>query len=88
MNGWSLAMPSEGRKRALLVAAFAGALWVGHPALALLAGAVGSLALAPALPSFVDRAGKLCLQGAIVLLGFTLHVQVLWQTSRESLRTS
>ena len=83
MNGWSLAMPSEGQKRALLVAAFAGALWVGHPALALLAGAVGSLALAPTLPSFVDRAGKLCLQGAIVLLGFTLHVQALWQTSRE-----
>ena len=83
MNGWSLAMPSGGQKRALLVAAFAGALWVGHPALALLAGAVGSLALAPTLPSFVDRAGKLCLQGAIVLLGFTLHVQALWQTSRE-----
>lgn len=83
MNGWSLATPSEGQKRALLVAAFAGALWVGHPALALLAGGVGSLALAPALPPVVDRAGKLCLQGAIVLLGFTLHVQALWQTSRE-----
>ena len=83
MNGWPLAMPSEGLKRVLLAGAFAGALWVGHPALALLAGAVGSLALAPTLPAYVDRSAKLCLQAAIVLLGFTLHVQALWQTSRD-----
>ena len=73
----------KGQKRVLLLIAFAGALMVGHPALALLAGAVGSLVLAPALPTYVDRAGKLCLQAAIVLLGFTLNVQTLWQTSRE-----
>ena len=83
MNGWPLAMPSEGLKRVLLAGAFAGALWVGHPALALLAGAVGSLALAPTLPAYVDRSAKLCLQVAIVLLGFTLHVEALWQTSRN-----
>ena len=83
MNGWPLAMPSERQKRVLLLVAFAGALFVGHPALALLAGAVGSLLLAPALPSYVDRGGKLCLQAAIVLLGFTLNVQALWQTSRD-----
>lgn len=83
MNGWPSAMPSEGQKRLLLGAAFAVALLAGHPALALLAGAVGSLALAPALPSSVDRAAKLCLQAAIVLLGFTLHVQALWQASRD-----
>lgn len=83
MNGWPLAMPSEGQKRVLLLVAFAGALMVGHPALALLAGAVGSLVLAPALPTYVDRGGKLCLQAAIVLLGFTLNVQALWQTSRD-----
>ena len=87
MNGWSLAMPSEGQKRVLLLVMFAGALWVGHPALALLAGAVGSLALAPSLPAYVDRSGKLCLQAAIVLLGFTLNVQALWQTSRDSAGT-
>ena len=83
MNGWPLAMPSEGQKRVLLLIAFAGALMVGHPALALLAGAAGSLVLAPALPTYVDRGGKLCLQAAIVLLGFTLNVQALWQTSRD-----
>ncbi|MCY4011533.1 MAG: putative sulfate exporter family transporter [Gammaproteobacteria bacterium] len=71
------------QKRVLLLVAFAGALTFGHPALALLTGAVGSLVLAPALPSYVDRAGKLCLQAAIVLLGFTLNVQALWQTSRD-----
>lgn len=83
MNGWPLAMPSERQKRVLLLVAFAGVLMIGHPALALLAGAVGSLVLAPALPSYVDRGGKLCLQAAIVLLGFTLNVQALWQTSRD-----
>jgi len=83
MNGWPLAMPSERQKRVLLLIAFVGALMVGHPALALLAGAIGSLVLAPALPTYVDRGGKLCLQAAIVLLGFTLNVQALWQTSRD-----
>ena len=73
----------KGQKRVLLLIAFAGALMVGHPALALLAGAAGSLVLAPALPTYVDRGGKLCLQAAIVLLGFTLNVQALWQTSRD-----
>lgn len=73
----------KGQKRVLLLVALAGAVWVGHPAVALLAGAAGSLALAPALPPYVDRAGKLCLQAAIVLLGFTLNVQALWQTSRD-----
>ena len=63
--------------------ALAGALWVGHPALALLVGATVSLALSPELPSYVSRAGHLCLKAAIVSLGFTLNVQVLWQTSRD-----
>ena len=83
MNGLSLAMLTEGRKRLLLIMAFVGALVVGHPALALLAGTAGSLALAPTLPAYVGRGGKLCLQAAIVLLGFTLNVQALWQTSRD-----
>lgn len=83
MNGRSLAVPTEGQKRLLILGAFADALLVGHPALALLAGTGASLALAPTLPSYVGRGGKLCLQAAIVLLGFTLNVQALWQTSRD-----
>ena len=78
-----MAVRTEGRKRLALVGTFAVALWVGHPALALFAGATVGLALAPNLPAYVDRGGKLCLQAAIVLLGFTLNVQALWETSRD-----
>ena len=83
MNGLSLVMRNEGRKRLVLFVALAGALWIGHPALALFAGAAVGLVLAPHLPAYVDRAGKLSLQAAIVLLGFTLNVQALWETSRD-----
>lgn len=83
MNGLSLVMRTEGRKRLVLFVALAGALWAGHPALALFAGAAVGLVLAPHLPAYVDRAGKLSLQAAIVLLGFTLNVQALWETSRD-----
>ena len=78
-----MAVRTEGRKRLALLGAFAVALWVGHPALALFAGAAVGLVLAPNLPAYVDRGGKLCLQAAIVLLGFTLNVQALWETSRD-----
>ena len=74
---------AEGRKRWLVLIAFAVALWVGHPAIALLIGTTASVALAPRLPAVVDRGGKLCLKTAIVVLGFTLNVQALWQTSRD-----
>ena len=83
VNGLSLVVRTEGRKRLVLLGTLAVALWVGHPALALFAGAAVGLGLAPDLPAYVDRAGKLSLQAAIVLLGFTLNVQALWQTSRE-----
>ena len=73
----------EGLKRALVILAFAAAVWVGHPALALFVGALVSVALAPELPSIVDRTGKLCLKAAIVVLGFTLNVEAIWQTSRD-----
>ena len=63
--------------------ALAGALWVGHPALALIVGTAVSLLLQPDWPSYISRAGQQCLKAAIVCLGFTLNVQVLWQTSRE-----
>ena len=72
-----------GLKWMLVIIAFAVALWVGHPALALFIGATVSVALAPALPAVVERAGKLCLKAAIVVLGFTLNVEVVWQTSRD-----
>lgn len=74
---------TEALKRTLVVLAFAAAVWVGHPALALFVGAVASVALAPNLPSIIDRAGKLCLKSAIVILGFTLNVEAIWQTSRD-----
>ena len=83
VNGLSLVVRTEGRKRLVVLGTLAAALWVGHPALALFAGAAVGLVLAPNLPAYVDRGGKLCLQAAIVLLGFTLNVQALWQTSRE-----
>ena len=67
----------------LVVVAFAGVLWVGHPALALFVGATMSVALAPALPAVLEPVGKLCLKSAIVVLGFTLNVQALWETSRD-----
>ena len=73
----------EGQKRALALLAFAVAVWVGHPALALFVGALVSVAVAPDLPAIMDRAGKLCLKAAIVILGFTLNVQAIWQTSRD-----
>lgn len=73
----------EGVKRALVILAFAGTVWVGHPALALFVGALVSVALVPDLPAIVDRAGKACLKAAIVILGFTLNVEAIWQTSRD-----
>ncbi len=78
-----MAALTEGKKRLLVFGIFGAALWLGHPALALFAGAMASLALTPSLPVHVEPIGKLCLQGAIVLLGFTLNTQALWQTSRD-----
>ena len=78
----SLASP-DALKWTLVLIAFAGTVWVGHPALALFVGATMSVALAPAVPAVVERGGKLCLKSAIVVLGFTLNVEALWQTSRD-----
>ena len=83
MNRLSFLSSPDGWKYAPVAIALAVALWVGHPALALLVGATVSLALSPKLPSYFNRAGHLCLKAAIVSLGFTLNVQVLWQTSRD-----
>ena len=74
--------PDRGKYGVALVA-FAGALWVGHPALALLVGTTMSLALSIDVPLQVTRTGQLCLKSAIVCLGFTLNVQALWETSRD-----
>ena len=73
----------ETLKWTLVLIAFAGAMWVGHPALALFVGATLSVALAPTVPAAVERGGKLCLKSAIVVLGFSLNVEALWQTSRD-----
>ena len=78
----ALASP-DALKWTVVLIAFAGAVWVGHPALALFVGATMSVALAPAVPGVVERGGKLCLKSAIVVLGFTLNVEALWETSRD-----
>ena len=80
-----LSFPS-GRDRTkwlLALLALVAAVWVGHPALALVVGTAVSLALAPSVPAYIDQAGKLCLKAAIVVLGFTLNIEVLWRTSSE-----
>ena len=83
MSRLSVLSSPDGWKYVLASIALAGALWVGHPALALIVGTAVSLLLQPDWPSYISRAGQLCLKAAIVCLGFTLNVQVLWQTSRE-----
>lgn len=60
-----------------------GCLWIGHPALALLLGMAGNLALRPTLPSMARSGGKYLLQAAIVMLGFTLSARTLWSVSQE-----
>ncbi|MFK7915837.1 MAG: YeiH family protein [Pseudomonadales bacterium] len=56
---------------------------LGHPALALLAGIATNLVVRPLMPAVVRSAGKLLLQGAIVLLGLTLSAQTLWSVSQQ-----
>ena len=68
---------------AITVAALVAALLVGHPALALLIAIAISLTLQPDLPAIFKPASKYLLQGAIVLLGFTLNTAYLWQVSQD-----
>ena len=83
MSRLSLPSGADSTKWLVALIALAGAIWVGHPALALLVGTTVSLALAPSVPTYIDHAGKVCLKAAIVVLGFTLNIEVLWQTSSE-----
>ena len=83
MRRLSFLSRTDGWKYLPALVAMAGALWVAHPALALVVGAAVSLLLQPEWPSYVSRAGHMCLKAAIVCLGFTLNVEVLWQTSRN-----
>ena len=83
VKSWSFLSRPGGWKYAPALIAFAAALWAGHPALAVVVGTAVSLALQPDWPAYVSRAGQLCLKAAIICLGFTLNVQVLWQTSRD-----
>ena len=53
MNRLSSLSSPDGWTYALVAIALAVALWVGHPALALLVGATVSLALSPNLPSYL-----------------------------------
>lgn len=70
-------------KLALTVVAFIAALLFGHPAVALLIGGAVSLSLSPVLPVSSKNIGKLSLQTAIVMLGFTLDTAELWSTSQS-----
>ncbi|MGI9328631.1 MAG: YeiH family protein [Pseudomonadales bacterium] len=60
-----------------------GAVMIGHPAFALLLGIGLNLTLEPVLPSGLKNAGKLLLQGAIVILGLTLSAATLWSVSQD-----
>lgn len=73
---------SPSTKVFLTIAILAVVLYIGHPALALLAGALISLFLAPTLPISTKKAGKIFLQTAIVGLGFTLNIAHVWQTGQ------
>lgn len=71
-------------KRLILPLLLAGPLlYLGNPALALLAG--GLLAVATNQPLFGNAStlSKLCLQTAIVLLGFRLNVETIWTLSAD-----
>ena len=59
------------------------ALFVAHPALALLLAAAINVVFAPQLPDSLKQLGKLLLQGAIVFLGLTINVQSLWSVSQH-----
>jgi len=56
---------------------------IGNPAVALLAGAVVSMITNRTLVADASRFSKLCLQTAIVLLGFRLNVQTVWSLSAD-----
>jgi uncharacterized membrane protein YadS len=60
-----------------------GLLWLGNPAVALLAGAGVTLTLNRQPLAGGGRFGSYALQTAIVLLGLTLDVQTLWRLSAE-----
>ena len=65
------------------MAGFCLALFVAHPALALLLAAAINIVFAPQLPDSLKQFGKLLLQGASVLLGLTINVQSLWAVSQH-----
>ncbi len=56
-------------------------LWLGNPALALLAGAAITVTADRQAVPVAGRAAALCLQSAIVLLGFKLDLNTLWSLS-------
>ncbi|MEZ5557482.1 MAG: putative sulfate exporter family transporter [Pseudomonadales bacterium] len=56
-------------------------VWQGNPAVALLVGSAIALILNRTPLSFASRAGKYCLQTAIVLLGLRLDLKTVWGLS-------
>ena len=59
------------------------ALFVAHPALALMLAAAINIVFAPQLPDSLKQLCKLLLQGSIVFLGLTINVQSLWSVSQH-----
>ena len=74
---------SNSVRLSITVAGLCLALFVAHPALALLLAAAINVVFAPQLPDSLKQLGKLLLQGAIVFLGLTINVQSLWSVSQH-----
>ena len=59
------------------------AVFIAHPAFALLLAATINLVFAPKLPKITKQGGRYLLQGAIVFLGLTMNVEALWSVSQD-----
>ncbi len=59
------------------------AVFIAHPAFALLLAATINLVFAPKLPKMTKQSGRYLLQGAIVFLGLTMNVEALWSVSQD-----
>ncbi len=59
------------------------AVFIAHPAFALLLAATINLVFAPKLPKMTKQGGRYLLQGAIVFLGLTMNVEALWSVSQD-----
>ena len=67
----------------LLIAVVAVLIFVGNPAVALLTGSAIAFALNRPIVAQAQAMGRVCLQTAIVLLGFRLSLETIWTLSAD-----